>query len=145
MDVAKTKAHSDELRADSGLGEVLLDYCSRPLCRKEFRRAPGPGRRKAYCSEICRRTAERELRQVRARLAHYASVVEKLRIDVAAFGRADDDQDPGPDASHIFDRQAAEQALHRAAGALVFTDDNDAAARELRLLYEAVRPLFAAG
>src|ERR1044071_3281845 len=69
--------------------EDLTDYCSRPSCRKEFRRTVGPGRRQAYCSEICRRTAEKELRRARARLAHYEELVQKLRIDVAAYGRLD--------------------------------------------------------
>src|SRR5215831_7103636 len=54
--------------------EDLIDYCSRPNCRKEFRWAAGPGRRQAYCSEMCRRAAEKELRQTRASLARFEAI-----------------------------------------------------------------------
>lgn len=120
--------------------EALTDYCSRPSCREEFRRAPGPGRRQAYCSDICRRAAEKELRQARSRLAHFEDLVEKLRIDVAAFGKAasepDDDIPLSPDA-----RRVAEDAMRRAAGALAFANPDEPAVRELRRLYEAVAPI----
>lgn len=76
----------------------LVDYCSRPSCRREFRANPGPGRPQAYCSELCRRAAEKELRQARSRLAHFENLVEKLRIDVAAFGKPD--TEPEADERH---------------------------------------------
>lgn len=123
--------------------EGLIDYCSRPACRKEFRRTAKPGRRQEYCSEICRRTAEKELRQARSRLAHFEEVVEKLRIDVAAFGKpdlgkaGDDKVPPAPDG-----RRSAENAVRRAGGVLALADPNDPAVRELRTLYEAVAPII---
>jgi len=123
--------------------EGLIDYCSRPACRKEFRRTAGPGRRQEYCSEICRRTAEKELRQARSRLAHFEEVVEKLRIDVAAFGKpdleeaGDDKMPPAPDG-----RRNAENAVRRAGGVLALADPNDPAVRELRTLFEAVAPVI---
>jgi hypothetical protein len=121
----------------------LIDYCSRPSCRREFRRGLGPGRRQAYCSEICRRTAEREYRQLRARLAHFEDVVEKLRIDVAAFGRLEAADDPGEEKGAIRPdtRRTAEDAVRRAAGALEFADPDEPAVRELRKLYEAIAPI----
>jgi hypothetical protein len=121
--------------------EALIDYCSRPSCRGEFRRAPGPGRRQAYCSDICRRTAEKELRQLRSRLAHFEDLVEKLRIDVAAFGKTvigADSVAPLP----LNARRVAEDAVRRAAGALAFADPDQPAVRELRMLHEAVTPIF---
>jgi hypothetical protein len=123
----------------------LIDYCSRPTCRREFRRGPGPGRRQAYCSEICRRTAEREYRQLRARLAHFEDVVEKLRIDVAAFGKLEVADDHGEEKGAIRrpdTRRTAEDAVRRAAGALEFADPDEPAVRELRKLYEAVAPII---
>jgi hypothetical protein len=117
----------------------LIDYCSRPSCRQEFRRAPGPGRRQAYCSPICRRAAERELRQARSRLAHFEDVVEKLRIDVAAFGRPEGEDIEGEENIVLLDsRRMAEDAVRRAAGALEFANPEEPAVRELRRLYEAV-------
>jgi hypothetical protein len=122
--------------------EELTDYCWRPSCRKEFRRAAGPGRRQGYCSEICRRKAEKELRQARARLAHYELVVHKLRIDVAAHGRPELNEVDGEKLPLLPDaRQTAENAVRRAAGALTFADIDDPAVRELRMLYEAVAPI----
>ncbi len=99
--------------------EDLIDYCSRPNCRKEFRWAAGPGRRQAYCSEICRRAAEKELRQARARLARFEGIVRKLRVDVAAYGKPDDDGDGGEELPvSLGARQTAESAILRADGIL---------------------------
>jgi hypothetical protein len=125
--------------------EALVDYCWRPSCREQFLRTPGPGRRKAYCSDICRRAAEKELRQVRARLAHFEALVQKLRIDVAAFGKPDVDEvgDEEPPLS-LDAHQTAEDAVRRAAGALVFADPDDPAVRELKMLYDAVAPIILA-
>lgn len=122
---------------------VLVDYCWRPSCRAEFRRTGGPGRRQEYCSEICRRTVERELRQARSKLAHFEDVVEKLRIDVAAFGRPDSDE-IGEDKLPLSldSRRTAEDAVRRVAGALEFANPDERAVRELRRFYEAVAPII---
>src|SRR6266513_3017368 len=60
--------------------EDLTDYCSRPSCRNPFQRAAGPGRRQAFCTDFCRRTAQNELRRARSRLTHYEGVVQKLFV-----------------------------------------------------------------
>lgn len=122
--------------------QELVDYCSRPKCREEYRRRVGPGRRQAYCSELCRRTAERELRQIRSRLLHFERVVEQLRIDVAAFGRSVTESDgDGYDGAAEF-RRKAEDALTRVAGILEFAQQqDDLLLRELKNLYTAVLPV----
>jgi hypothetical protein len=121
----------------------LPDFCSRPACRREFRRAVSPGRRQAYCSDTCRRNAEKELRQARSRLAHFEELVKMLRSDVASFGRAaeSDDQASQPLADQL---HAAESALRRVEGVLVFADASQPAVEELRRLYKAVAPLVLA-
>lgn len=122
--------------------ESLIDYCSRPNCRKEFRRTARPGRPQEYCSEICRRAAEKEFRRARSRLAHYEGVVEKLRIDVAAHGRPDTDQDDGDELPLPLDaRQRAENAVRRTSGVLRFANPDDPAVQELQMLYKAVAPI----
>jgi len=79
------------------------------------------------------------MRQLRARLAHFESVVEQTRIDLAAHGRADDD----PETQMIDARSGAALAVARAAGVLRFTASSDEPiADELRHLYEAVAPLL---
>lgn len=139
MAARSTSTHPRRTRSDATEPEDLIDYCSRPSCRKEFRRAAGPGRRQAFCSEFCRRAGERELRQARSRLAHFEAVVEKLRIDVAAFGRDDD----APETGILEQRRRAHEAISRTGGALEFMSDRDEpAVRELQRLYDAVAPLF---
>jgi len=129
-------------RADDAPGLVedeLVDYCARPSCRQEFRRSPGPGRKQAYCSEICRRTAEREYRKTAQRLAHFEGVVEQLRLDVGAFGRSTEEP---TDVHDAMTHRAAEAAVARAGGVLLFlTDSTDQVAAELRALHEAVAPV----
>ena len=85
--------------------ESLVDFCARPTCRTEFRRTIGPGRKQAYCSEMCRRQAERELRQKRISLAHFERVVEMLRVDIAAFGKTDFDTADNEGQSSTFDER----------------------------------------
>ena len=119
--------------------EDLVHYCARPNCRKEFRRAGGPGRRRAYCNDFCRRQAEKELRQLQARLARFEALADQARADIAAHGRDDD-------AAPIDPMRAAEDALARVEGALVFAGQSpDPAAQELRRLYEAVAPVIRRG
>src|SRR6516162_5319570 len=92
--------------------EGLEDLCARPKCREKFRRTIGPGRKQAYCSEMCRRQAERDLRRNRALLAHFEHLVEMLRRDIAAFGKTDfdavDNEGQPPDA-----QRTAEDAVGR--------------------------------
>jgi hypothetical protein len=121
--------------------EELTDYCSYPKCRKEFRRAAKPGRPQEFCSEMCRRTAQNELRRAKARLTHYQALVLKLRIDVAAFG-PDTTEDGGEERSLSLDaRHQAESAVLRAEGVLKFAKPDDPVWQELRKLYEAVAPI----
>lgn len=120
--------------------EGLEDLCARPQCRAKFRRTIGPGRKQAYCNDMCRRQAERELRQKRAQLAHFQHLVEMLRADIVAFGKTDfdavDNEGQPSDA-----RRTAEDAVRRAAGALAFANPDERAVQELQRLYDAVAPI----
>lgn len=127
---------------DSATGSSLVDYCARPQCGQEFRRAGGRGRRQAFCSEMCRRTAQNELRALKARLNHFEELVSRLRLVVSSYGR-DDDTDPmGAARSKDDDTgQGARDAVQRVAGVLAFaTGSPDPALRELRSFHEAVAP-----
>jgi hypothetical protein len=126
--------------ASPDTGQELAAYCAFPKCRREFRCTLGPGRKKAFCSDICRRNAEKELRQLRSRLTHLETMVEQARIDVAAYGRtesADGESDP------TLVRRTAEDAVTRVAGILDFVAGSDEPmSRELRRLYDAVVPVL---
>ncbi len=140
MEAARPKA--DVARRAERVEEVesLADFCARPQCRKEFRRTVGPGRKQAYCSDFCRRSAQTELRQKRARLAHFERIVELLRVDIEAFGRADFDAADN-EIQSLDIRRTAEDAVRRSAGALAFANPDEPAVRELKRLYDAVSPL----
>lgn len=115
--------------------EDAAAFCARPACRKEYRRLAQPGRPQEYCSELCRRKAEKELRRLRSRLRHFEDVVAQTKIDLAAHGRHESPE------IHVAARAAS--ALERTEGVLRFVgNSNDAVADELRLLYEAMRPLI---
>ena len=124
--------------------QELPDYCARPSCRRGFTRVLGPGRPQAFCSEVCRRAAEKELRQARSRLAHFEELTAQLRVDIAAFGRgglpgADDHSSTGAGGDAV--RVTAVNAVHRTAGVLAFLgDSDDPLAKELRSLHTAVAP-----
>jgi hypothetical protein len=136
-------AQGDEKSLPDDIQDDLVDYCARPACRREFRRGPGRGRRQAYCSEVCRRSAEREFRQSTQRLSHFEGVVEQLRVDVAAFGRSVSTSDLDPSSVASDQRRAAEDAVVRAGGILAFVDgSSDPMVGELRALYAAVLPVL---
>jgi hypothetical protein len=70
-------------------------------------------------------------------------VVEKLRIDVAAFGKpGSDGTGDEKDVVRLDSRRIAEDAVRRAAGALEFANPDETAVRELKRLYEAVAPVI---
>jgi hypothetical protein len=140
VEAARLKADTASRAERVEEAESLVDFCARPQCRKEFRRTAGPGRKQAYCSDFCRRSAQSELRQKRARLAHFERIVELLRVDIASFGRTDFDAKDSENQS-LDVRRTAEDAVRRAAGALAFANLDEPAVRELKRLYDAVVPL----
>ena len=120
------------------------DYCARPACRRAFTRVIGPGRPQAFCSEVCRRAAEKELRQARSMLAHFEDLAAQLRVDIAAFGRGGLGLASEPtEAASSVTRQTAAAAVHRVSGVLAFLGENDEPlAQELRALHAAVSPVI---
>lgn len=127
--------------------QSVPDYCARPRCRREFSRLLGRGRPQTFCSDVCRRHAEREIRQLNSRLVHFEGVLDQIRVDLRAYER-DAGTDSYTSASRSDDeadrhRHAAE-AVARANGILAFLHDSaDPLASELTRLHEAVAPLVA--
>ena len=115
------------------------------MCRSPFTRVVGPGRPQAFCSEVCRRAAEKELRQAKSLLAHFEDLTAQLRIDIAAFGRGGLSPAIEPAEAEPATWQAAAAAVHRVSGVLAFVGENDdPLARELRALHAAVFPVIVA-
>lgn len=131
-----TQPHETQRVADRPDDQVV-NYCARPMCRREFRRSTGPGRPRDYCSETCRRSAQKELRVARLRLARFEALVEQFRKDVAAF-TADSEGDLSDEASL---RSQARAAVAEARGALPFLQKSEElGARALVTLYDGVAP-----
>lgn len=59
-------------------------------CGGAIERKPGPGRPPSYCSELCKRLVEYEVRRLDRRLAGYALELRGLRYDGPAH--FDDDE-----------------------------------------------------
>lgn len=129
-------------RPADGDSDELFDYCARPACNESFFRNPGPGRRQDYCSEACRRLAEKELREIRRKLAHFDHVVDKLRRRAAAYGRPGEVEGAVDEPDELV--RKARDALLGAQGALRYAPPDNPVTEDLRMLAEAVEPLLKA-
>jgi DNA-binding phage protein len=122
----------------------LAGYCGRPSCRQQFPQTVGPGRRREYCSETCRRGADRDYKKAKAMVAHFTDLLERSRYDVATFGR-DNEESTGvltPEAEAAMVTKAY-GAIQRVEGMLEIAEDHgDRWLRELRTLVTAVSPLL---
>lgn len=130
------------LPGDGGDEFDLPDLCARPQCRTEFRQPVGRGRRKDYCSETCRRLADRDYKRARATVEHFEKLARRSRHDVLAFGRAGDGttETVGQEAAIA----QASASLDRADAVLRFAGDADPRlVAELEALCEGLRPLMA--
>lgn len=122
-------------RAQEVPDDEVVDFCARPMCRREFRRAAGPGRPRDYCSDTCRRSAQKELKAAKLRLSRFEALVAQFRVDVAAF-TADSETEPLGRGQL---RAQAMEAMAEARGALPFlAKSDDPAARALVSLYSGV-------
>lgn len=141
MSEATGSLHTAAAPASDEPGPDLIDYCARPKCRAEFRQSAGRGRRRDYCSETCRRIADREYKQAKATVEHFERLTERSRHDVRAFGRAADDLEAGADLTAEVAVERANGAIDRARAVLRFAgDSDDAYAVELRSLSESIEP-----
>jgi len=123
--------------------EIAL-YCGRQSCGKVIVQAIGRGRRKEFCSETCRRAADREYKRARSHAELFDEQLRRARYQVASYGRK---ADPGvltPEES----RQAHENArvaLVRASTVLELGAGPERVLEELAALVAATRPLLDQG
>ncbi|NUU19056.1 hypothetical protein HP550_17545 [Cellulomonas humilata] len=122
----------------------LVDYCARPQCRKEFRHSGGRGRRREYCSETCRRLADRDYKRAKAMVEHFERLAQRSRHDVRAFGRGDDEPLGGDDVPVEVQRERASAAIARARAILQFAENSDPRlVAELSTLCDSLDPVVA--
>lgn len=65
--------------------QVLEATCANPRCDEQFQRELGPGRRKDFHSDECRRRAEQDRRRLVSLLRHYERQAEQMRARIAAY------------------------------------------------------------
>lgn len=128
---------------DDGFEIELAGYCGRPSCRKQFQQIQGRGRRREFCSDTCRRGADKDYKRAKAMVEHFEALVTRSKYDLASFGRGDEEI-ATPEAQ-LRTIAAAGAALQRAHAVLEWAQGGDERLlSELRLLVEAVAPAIEA-
>jgi hypothetical protein len=117
--------------------------CANPRCDTQFQRRPGPGRRKDFHDDECRRSAERDLRRTLALLEHHERQAEQLRARAAAYMRTNLDEADGPSPTVTAEqRRLAAEAVAEVRGMSRFLENHQGEfAQDLLKLYSAVDPL----
>jgi hypothetical protein len=117
--------------------------CANPRCDVQFQRRPGPGRRKDFHDDDCRRSAERDLRRTLALLDHHERQAEQLRARAAAYVRTNLDEADGPSQTAAAEqRRVAAEAVAEVRGMARFLENHQGEfAADLLKLYRAVAPL----
>ena len=123
---------------------VLEATCANPRCDEQFQRELGPGRRKDFHSEECRRSAEQDRRKLESRLDHYERQAVQMRARLAAYVRTGPDGEISESGARptADDIQRAREAIAEVRGMARFLRGHqDEFAQDLLKLFEAVEPL----
>lgn len=124
-----------------GLG-AQQHLCANPRCDVQFSRVLGPGRRKDFHDDDCRRNSEQDLRRILSHLAHYERQAEQLRARASSYIRTNPGEveaEAGPSAAQ---RQAARDAILEVRGMARFLPGHQGEfAADLLKLLEAVEPV----
>lgn len=120
----------------------IASYCGRLSCRKPIVQDIGPGRRKEFCSDTCRRGADRDYKRAKAHVDFFDEQLRRTQHEVATYGRrADEGMLTPEDALRI--RTEALVALTRATTVAEFAGDQPERVRaELEALIAAVKPIL---
>lgn len=116
--------------------------CGRLSCRQPVIREVGPGRRKEFCSETCRRGADREYKRAKAFVDTFEEYLRRSQHEVAAYGRKAEEGALSPDQLAGLETNA--RVAFARADALVGAGVPTGAS-ELAALVDALRPLLNGG
>ena len=108
--------------------------CGRLSCRQPVMQEVGPGRRKEFCSDTCRRGAK-------THVSTYSEVLRRAQHEVATYGRKADVGELTPDDVADLENKAR-IAFTRASTLVEVGVPQESAADELRMLVEALAPLL---
>lgn len=125
------------------IGQIAVP-CAWLSCRKPVTQELGPGRRKEYCSDTCRRAADRDYKRAKAHLETFAEQVKRSQHEVAAYGRKAEADVLTPEQLSALET-SARVAFARAEAIAEVGTTPDRAIAELSALVNALRPLFTGG
>ena len=124
----------------------VVEYCGWLSCRKPIVQTAGRGRRREYCSEACRRGADRDYKRAKSLVETFERNLRSFRHEVAAYGRRPDEDGDSPTPEEERRQQSdALVAITRAQTILEFSADaaGDRYLLELKNLVDAVAPVLA--
>lgn len=129
-------------RRDNAELQALQATCANPRCDEQFLRQVGPGRRKDFHSEECRRNAERDHRRLAGLLEHYNRQADQMRARISAYLRSNADGGASPSGPTVDEVRRAREAVAEVRGMARFLRGHqDEFAHELLRLFEAVEPV----
>lgn len=126
---------------DQSVGQIAVP-CGRLSCKKPVVQELGPGRRKEYCSDTCRRGADREYKRAKAHADTFEEYLRRSRHEVASYGRKAEAEALSPE-QLVRLETAARVAFARAETLVQVGVPVDLAVDELAALVQALRPLMA--
>lgn len=125
------------------IGQIAVP-CAWLACRKPVTQELGPGRRKEYCSDTCRRAADRDYKRAKAHLETFADQLKRSQHEVAAYGRKAEGDLLTPEQLATLET-SARVAFARAEVISEVGASPDRALAELSELVNALRPLLSGG
>lgn len=123
-------------------GQIAVP-CGRLSCKKPVIQELGPGRRKEYCSDTCRRGADREYKRAKAHVDTFEEYLRRSQHEVASYGRKAEAEAPSPE-QLVSLETATRVAFARAETLVEVGVPADLAVVELAALVHALRPLMTA-
>jgi len=119
----------------------FIEYCGRLSCRKPILQTTGRGRPREFCSETCRRGADREYKRAKALVESFERNLRNFRHEVATYGRKAEEDLATPEDQELIHRNAV-AAISRARAVVEYSvDAEDRYLAELSYLLDAVEPM----
>lgn len=125
---------------EESIGRIAVP-CGRLSCKEPVIQELGRGRRKEYCSDTCRRAADRDYKRAKGHVEVYADYLQRSQHEVAAYGRKAEAGVLTPEQLGKVETDAR-VALARAEALVEVGVVPERAADELAALVAALRPLL---
>lgn len=128
---------------NESIGRIAVP-CGRLSCKEPVIQELGRGRRKEYCSETCRRAADRDYKRAKGHVEVYAEYLQRSQHEVASYGRKAEAGVLTPEQLGKLEADAR-VAFARAEALAEVGVPPERATAELTTLVEALRPLLSGG